>query len=387
MYGAPPKPNPSMQSPSTDMSDASAPIAPGSVIGIVGGGQLGRMTAVAAAELGYRVHVFTPETGSPAEQVCEKAFVAPYNDETTIEAFGKSVDVITFEFENIPAETVKKLERHAPVRPGWKCLEICQDRMKEKTFAAELGIETAPWREVRSAAQLAQAIQEIGAPAILKTNTLGYDGKGQVRIRPDTDPAGAWAELGADEGVLEGFIDFTMEISVITARRPSGVMASFDVVENRHKDGILDVTIAPAKISEALADNARAVAQKLTAAMDMIGLLAVEMFVTKDGHILVNEMAPRPHNSGHWTQDGCTTSQFEQFVRAVTGLPLGSTQRHSDAVMKNLIGHDADPWLDILANPDNKLHLYGKREARPGRKMGHINRLFPKGSQPKGWND
>ena len=258
--------------------------------------------------------------------MCEKAFVAPYDDEAAIEAFGKSVDVITFEFENIPAETVRKLGQHAPVRPGWKCLEICQDRVKEKTFATGLGIETAPWREVRSALELAQAIQEIGAPAILKTNTLGYDGKGQVRIRPDTDPACAWAELGADVGVLEGFIDFTMEISVITARRPSGIMASFDVVENRHKDGILDVTIAPAKISE-------------------------------------------------------------QFVRAVPGLPLGSTQRHSDAVMKNLIGHDADPWLHILANPDNKLHLYGKCEARPGRKMGHINRLFPKGSQPRGWAD
>lgn len=367
------------------MSNSRTPIAPGSVIGIVGGGQLGRMTAVAAAELGYRVHVFTPEANSPTEQVCEKAFVASYDDAAAIEAFGKSVDVITFEFENIPAETVRNLGQFAPVRPGWKCLEICQDRVKEKTFANDLGIETAPWKAVRSAAELADAIQEIGAPAILKTATLGYDGKGQVRIHPETDPAVAWALLGADIGVLEGFVDFTLEVSVITARRPNGDMASFDVVENRHKDGILDVTIAPAAISEALADKARGIAQTLTEAMGMVGLLAVEMFVTTDGHIVVNEMAPRPHNSGHWTQDGCTTSQFEQFVRAVTGLPLGSTVRHSDAVMKNLIGHDADPWLDIVTNPDNKLHLYGKAEARAGRKMGHINRMFLKGSQPKGW--
>ena len=236
-----------------------------------------------------------------------------------------------------------------------------------------------------SADELAAAIAKIGAPAILKTNTLGYDGKGQVRIHPDTDPAVAWALLGAPVGILEGFVDFDLEVSVITARRPSGEMASFDVVENRHKDGILDVTIAPAAISQALADKARTIAQQLTEAMDMVGLLAVEMFVTADGHIIVNEMAPRPHNSGHWTQDGCTTSQFEQFVRAVTGLPLGSIDRHSDAVMKNLIGHDADPWLEILSDADNKLHLYGKAEARDGRKMGHINRLHPKGSNPKGW--
>jgi len=366
------------------MTNTSTPIKPGSTIGIIGGGQLGRMTAVAAAELGYRVHVFTPEANSPTEQVCERAFVAPYDDEAAIEAFGKSVDVITFEFENIPAETVRKLGQHAPVRPGWKCLEICQDRVKEKTFANALGIETAPWKAVHSADELAAAIAEIGAPAILKTNTLGYDGKGQVRINTDTDPAVAWGLLGADVGILEGFVNFELEVSVITARRPGGAMASFDVVENRHKDGILDVTIAPAAIREALAEKAREVAQKLTEAMDMVGLLAVEMFVTADGHIIVNEMAPRPHNSGHWTQDGCTTSQFEQFVRAVANLPLGNTQRHSDTVMKNLIGHDADPWLDLLSNPDNKLHLYGKAEARTGRKMGHVNRLFPKGSQPKG---
>lgn len=371
------------------MSDTSTPLPPGplppgSVIGIVGGGQLGRMTATAAAELGYRVHVFTPEQDSPTEQACEKAFVAAYDDAAAIEAFGKTVDVVTFEFENVPAETVRRLSHYAPVRPGWTCLDICQDRIKEKSFATGLGVETAPWREVRSAAELARAIAEIGAPAILKTTRLGYDGKGQVRIREGADPQSAWAELGAEVGVLEGFVHFQMEVSVITARGLDGGMASFDVVENRHKDGILDVTVAPADIGHALAEKARAVAQKLTQAMDMVGLLAVELFVTQDGHVLMNEMAPRPHNSGHWTQDGCVTSQFEQFVRAVAGLPLGTTRRHSDAVMKNLIGDDVEPWLDILGDPENKLHLYGKKEARPGRKMGHVNRLHPLGSRPRG---
>lgn len=386
MHGAPLKPKPSQKSPKTNMTkQTNIQIAPGSTIGIVGGGQLGRMTAVAAAELGYRVHVFTPEANSPTEQVATKAFVAAYEDDDAIKAFGESVDVITFEFENVPAQTVKKLSAYAPVHPGWNCLALCQDRVKEKTFAADLGIETAPWKLVTSAEDLRQAIGALGTPAILKTTTLGYDGKGQVRIYENTDPAEAWDELGGDVGILEGFVDFSLEISVITARRPSGAMATFDVVENRHKNGILDVTIAPADISTDLGDQARAIGQKLAAAMDMVGLLAVELFVTKDGHLLMNEMAPRPHNSGHWTQDGCVTSQYEQFVRAVTGLPLGSPQRHSDAVMKNLIGDDVNPWAKILENPDNKLHLYGKAEARSGRKMGHINRLFPKGSQPKGW--
>ena len=363
------------------------PIPPGSIIGIVGGGQLGRMSAVAAAELGYRVHVFTPEANSPTEQACDKAFVGAYDDDATIKAFGESVDVITFEFENIPAETVKKLAQYAPVRPGWQCLEICQDRVKEKTFAAAHGIETAPWREVRSVEDLARAINDIGRPAILKTSTLGYDGKGQVRITPTTDAADAWAELGADVGILEGFVDFELEVSAITARGVGGQMASFDVVENRHKDGILDVTIAPADIDRDLAEHVRAIGRKLAEAMDMVGLLAVELFVTKDGQVLMNEMAPRPHNSGHWSQDGCTTSQFEQFIRAIAGLPLGSPQRHSDTVMKNLIGADADPWLELLSNPLNKLHLYGKSEARPGRKMGHINRIYPLGCQPDEWED
>ena len=361
------------------------PIKPGSTIGIIGGGQLGRMTAVAAAELGYRVHVFTPEVDGPAEQVCHAATIAAYDDQDAIEAFGRSVDVVTFEFENVPAETVRHLSDLAPVRPSWECLAICQDRIREKSFCNDLGIETAPWKNVASAEELTDAIQVIGAPAVLKTTRLGYDGKGQVRIMPETNPSDAWAELGGGPAILEGFVDFRMEVSVITARRPNGAMASFDVVENRHKDGILDVTIAPADISPELAAKARAIGQKMAEAMDLVGLLAVELFVTKDDHLLVNEMAPRPHNSGHWSQDGCKTSQFEQFVRAVCDLPLGAPERHSDAVMLNLLGVDATLWETQLSNPENKLHLYGKAEPRAGRKMGHINRLYVKGAQPKGW--
>jgi len=287
----------------------------------------------------------------------------------------------------VPAETVRHLSDLAPVRPSWECLAICQDRIREKTFCNDLGIETAPWKDVNSAEELKVAIAEIGAPAILKTTRLGYDGKGQVRIKPDTDPATAWDELGGGPAVLEGFVDFALEVSVITARRPNGAMASFDVVENRHKDGILDVTIAPADISDDLADKACAIGQKMIEAMDLIGLLAVELFVTRDGHLLVNEMAPRPHNSGHWSQDGCKTSQFEQFVRAVCDLPLGTPERHSDTVMLNLLGMDATLWEQQLSDPDNKLHLYGKAEPRAGRKMGHINRLYAKGTQPKGWSE
>lgn len=364
------------------------PIKPGSTIGIIGGGQLGRMTAVAAAELGYRVHVFTPEADSPATHVSTQVTTAAYDDQDAVEAFGQSVDVVTFEFENVPAETVRHLSQLVPVRPHWECLAVCQDRVLEKTFCRGSGIQTAPWQAVENAAELADAIAVIGAPAVLKTTRLGYDGKGQVRIHPGTDPTAAWHDLSGGAAslpaILEGFVDFRMEVSVITARRPDGTMASFDVVENRHKNGVLDVTIAPAQISEILTKQALEIGQKLTAAMDLVGLLAVELFITHDDQVLVNEMAPRPHNSGHWTQDGCKTSQFEQLVRAVANLPLGTTERHSDAVMHNLLGGDALDWPRHLGDPDNKLHLYGKGDPRPGRKMGHINTLYAKGSQPQG---
>ncbi len=354
------------------------PLPPGSTIGIVGGGQLGRMAALAAARLGYRVHVFTPETDSPTSQVCAARTVADYTDAAAIEAFADSVDVVTFEFENVPAESVRLMTEHAPVRPCWRVLETAQDRIAEKTFFNDIGIATAPWRPVRSAADLTRAVGELGRPAVLKTARLGYDGKGQVKITAETDLDEAWAAMGSEAGILEGFIDFDGEISVIVARGLDGAWATFDPVWNVHRNHILDTTIAPAPIARELAAEAMAVAHKAAEALGLVGLLAVELFVTKDGGVLVNEMAPRPHNSGHWTMDACLTDQFEQFIRAVCGLPLGSPERHSDAEMKNLIGDDAKAWLDILHDPAARLHLYGKAEARPGRKMGHVTHLRPR---------
>lgn len=364
-------------SPVTD----SRPLPPGSTIGIVGGGQLGRMAALAAAKLGYRVHIYSPERDGPAAQVSAAATVADYSDHKAIEAFSCTVDVVTFEFENIPAESVRLMAEHVPVRPCWSVLEVAQDRISEKTFFNSIGIETAPWRAVDSAEQLVRAVAELGRPSVLKTARLGYDGKGQVKILADTDLAEAWASLGTGlsgggTGVLEGFIDFEGEISVIVARGLDGRWEAFDPVWNVHTNHILDTTTAPAPISREMADQAKDIAHRAAEALGVVGLLAVEMFVTADG-LLVNEMAPRPHNSGHWTMDACLTDQFEQFVRAVCGLPLGSPERHSDAVMKNLIGDDVDQWLDILGDPRAKLHLYGKAEARPGRKMGHVNRIGP----------
>ncbi|MGE5505105.1 MAG: 5-(carboxyamino)imidazole ribonucleotide synthase [Actinomycetota bacterium] len=355
-----------------------SPLPPGSTIGIVGGGQLGRMAALAAARLGYKVHIFSPEPDSPAAQVSAAATVAEYTDGDAIEAFAEAVDVVTFEFENVPAESVRLMTDHAPVRPCWKVLETAQDRVTEKRFFNDIGIATAPWREVTGPESLAAALAEIGRPAVLKTTRLGYDGKGQVKIGPDTDPAEAWAAMGGDVGVLEGFIDFEGEISVIVARGLDGGWAAFDPVWNVHRNHILDTTVAPAPIARELSEEAMDIAHRAAEALGLVGLLAVEMFVTRGGGLLVNEMAPRPHNSGHWTMDACITDQFEQFIRAVCGLPLGSPERHSDAEMKNLIGDDVDAWADILHDPAARLHLYGKAEARPGRKMGHVTHLRPR---------
>lgn len=356
----------------------SAPLPPGSTIGIIGGGQLGRMTVLAAARLGYRCHILTPEEDSPAAQVADRATVAAYDDVAALRDFAGAVDVITFEFENVPSESVRVMAELAPVRPCWSVLEVAQDRLSEKRFFNALGIETAPWREVGGPDGLAAAVAELGRPCILKTTRLGYDGKGQVRIDRDTDLVEAWRRMGADVGVLEGFVDFEREISVIVARGVDGASACFDPVENRHSHHILATTIAPAAIDADQARAAEAIARHAAEALGLIGLLAVEMFVTRDARLLVNEMAPRPHNSGHWTMDACVTDQFEQFVRAVCGLPLGSPARHSDAVMTNLIGADAERWLAILGDPGAKLHLYGKIDVRPGRKMGHVTHLHPR---------
>ena len=353
-------------------------IPPGSTIGILGGGQLGRMTALAAARLGYRCHIFCPESDSPAAQVATASTVAAYEDDSALARFAGSVDVVTFEFENIPAATVRAVAALKPVRPGVRALETAQERIAEKRFFERESINTAPWRPVLDFPALAGALAQIGRPALLKTVRLGYDGKGQARILGDTDLSAAWRAVGGKPCILEGLVDFEREVSVVAARGLDGTVACYDVVENRHKDGILDTTTAPAPISPVLAQTAIAMATRAAEALDLIGVLAVEMFVTRDGRLLANEMAPRPHNSGHWTMDACATSQFEQLVRAVCGLPLGDPARFADATMTNLIGDDVNAWPALVAESGARLHLYGKSEARPGRKMGHVTRLRPK---------
>jgi 5-(carboxyamino)imidazole ribonucleotide synthase len=359
------------------------PLAPNSTIGIIGGGQLGRMSAMAAARLGYRCHILTPENDSPAGQVAAAVTRADYEDQSALRAFAAAVDVITFEFENISADGLSLLEHLKPVRPSPAILRISQYRIAEKTFLNQTGIATAPWRAVASTADLEAAIAALGFPCVLKTTRFGYDGKGQALLRTPDDAARAYVELGSAPLILEGFVDFAQEISVIVARGADGALAAFDTVENRHRDHILDLTLAPAPIPEETAAQAQRIARRIADGLGLVGLLAVEMFVDAHGKVLVNELAPRPHNSGHWTIDACPASQFELHVRAVAGLPLHPATRHSDAVMKNLVGpEEAALWPDIVATPGLIPHLYGKAEARPGRKMGHVTRLFPHGALP-----
>jgi 5-(carboxyamino)imidazole ribonucleotide synthase len=353
-------------------------IEPGGIIGILGGGQLGRMTALAAANLAYGCHIYCPDANSPAMQVSPLASVAAYDDDGALERFAAAVDVVTFEFENVPAATAALLATRKPVYPHPAILGICQNRLKEKDFLRAHGVATTPYRKVTSATELASALDEIGPNAILKTSQWGYDGKGQVAIEPGVDVGGAWSTLKTSEAILERRVDFAREISVVLARDADGFVASYVPVENRHKHGILATTIAPASIDSSLATHADTIARDIAEALDLVGVLAVEMFVTKDGALMVNELAPRPHNSGHWTIDACVTSQFEQLVRAVCGLPLGSTAVRSEAVMTNLIGADVAYWRDAIAEPGTKLHLYGKADAAPGRKMGHVTRLKPR---------
>jgi len=353
-------------------------IPPGSTIGILGGGQLGRMTALAAAQLGYRCHVFCPERDSPAKQVTALATTAQYSDRAALRRFARGIDVATFEFENVELEAARVLARLKPLRPGPNALEIAQDRLKEKDFLRGIGISTADYHHVTGAGELAQAMAALGSRAILKTVRFGYDGKGQMAIEPESRPAASWKRFRAKHGILEGRVDFACEVSVIVARGLDGKIEAFTPVENRHNRGILDTTSAPARIGKAEAREATRIAVRIAEKLDVVGLLAVEMFVTKQGRVLVNEIAPRPHNSGHWTIDACITSQFEQLVRAICGLPLGSPERHSDAVMKNLIGAEVKGWRAALKEPGAKLHLYGKGKPVKGRKMGHVTRLLPK---------
>jgi len=355
------------------------PLPPGSIIGILGGGQLGRMTAMAAARLGYRCHIFTLEPGGPAAQVASAETIASYDDVAALDAFAAAIDVVTFEFENIPVSSIQRLQQQVPARPGPKALAAAQDRVVEKAFLTSIDVPTAPHAEIRGIADLERAVAEIGVPSVLKTARFGYDGKGQVRIGAQSDLGAAYREMGADRGVLEAWIDFELEFSIIAARATDGDIAVFDPAENRHRDHILTESRVPARISPELAEAARQIAEKIAVALDLVGLVAVEMFATREGGLIVNEIAPRPHNSGHWTMDACDTCQFEQFVRAICGLPLGSTTRHADVVMANLIGAEVETWPEILRQPRSRLHLYGKHEARAGRKMGHVNHLFPLG--------
>ena len=347
---------------------------PGSTIGILGGGQLGRMTALAAANLGYHCHIYDPEPNGPASMVSAATTVGGWDDTAALAAFAAAVDVVTLEFENVPVATLELLARSVPVRPGPLALQVAQHRVEEKRFARHCGLETAPFWGVTTLDELADGLSAVGVPAILKTCRFGYDGKGQIGIGLDSSLREAWVDLGSEDAILERRIDFAAEISVIVARGLDGECRAFPPALNEHRDGILHRSLAPAPVDPAVVQAAVAAASTLAEALELVGLLAVEFFVTQDDRVLVNEIAPRPHNSGHWTQDGCATSQFEQFVRAVAGLPLGPVDALFETEMINLIGDDADGWPVLMAEPGAKLHLYGKAEIRPGRKMGHVNR-------------
>ena len=338
------------------------PLAPGAVIGILGGGQLGRMLSVAASRLGYRCHVYEPGP-APAGDVAARVTTATYDDEAAIRGFARSVDVVTYEFENVPAAALDLIESIVSIRPGRRALAVSQDRVDEKDFLTGLGLTTA-----------AMAGQ---GRAILKTRRLGYDGKGQVRLAAGDDLAAAWAQVNAPS-VLEGFVDFSAEISVIVARGLDGSVAAFDPGLNVHEGGILRRTTVPCGLPARLVPDAVLIASRIVSALDYVGVMGVELFVTPAG-LVVNEIAPRVHNSGHWTQAGCAVDQFEQHIRAVAGLPLGDGRRHADVVMENLIGDDMDRLQDLLRAPDTQVHLYGKAEVKPGRKMGHVNRILRNG--------
>ena len=353
------------------------PVPPGGTIGILGGGQLGRMLALEAARLGLRTHILCPDPDNPAAQVSAEAILASYEDEAALKAFADRVNVVTYEFENIPVATVECLMAHVPVRPGAHALRLTQDRLEEKTFLRGLGLETAPFADVSGPAILMEARARLGCPAVLKTRRFGYDGKGQARIEVDTEPKAAWSAIGARPAVLEGFVRFEREVSVVAARGLDGAVACYDPVENTHRDHILHTSRVPAAIMSETAEAAVDIAGRILEALDYVGVLAVEFFVLADGRLLVNEIAPRVHNSGHWTLDACAVSQFEQHVRAVCGWPLAAPLRHSDAVMTNLIGDEVENWEDLARRAGAALHLYDKGEPRPGRKMGHWTRLYP----------
>jgi len=352
------------------------PLAPGSVIGILGGGQLGRMLAVAGAELGFDVHIYDPEPDCPASRVAARSWAAPWTDAGAVQGFADRCDAITFEFENIPVEAVAIASRVSTLRPGARSLELTQDRIVEKNFINEAGVSTVPFAPVDSLASLEEALAETGLPAVLKTRRFGYDGKGQAWIRSLDEAETAWRAIGEQPAILEGAAAFRRELSIVSARAVDGHVQSYPLVENIHEDGILKRTLAPAiNISKQTQARADDIARLLGDGLDHIGVFAVELFELEDGELLVNEIAPRVHNTGHWTSDACPCGQFEQHMRSVAGWPLGEVSPHSSAQMINLIGDDVEDWAELAQDANSRLHLYGKRQARDGRKMGHVTRL------------
>jgi len=357
----------------------SGAILPGATIGVLGSGQLGRMFAIAARRMGYRVHTFSPDDDTPTGQVADWETQASYEDLDAVRAFARKVDVVTFEFENIPVATADEAARHVPVRPGGQVLYTTQHRLREKTFLSQAGFPVVPFRTVHSLAELTAALIELGVPAVLKTAGWGYDGKGQAKIGSLEQAAAAWQAVATEEAVLEAFVDFQCEVSVVAARGVDGQLADYGAISNTHANHILDVSVAPASVPASVTRDAIEIARQILEALEVVGVLCVEFFVTKQGTLLVNELAPRPHNSGHLTFDACITSQFEQQLRAICGLPLGSTELLRPAAMANLLG---DVWQAGVPNWEAacrfeqvKLHLYGKQEPRPGRKMGHLTTL------------
>ena len=361
------------------MSDAPI-VHPGMTIGILGGGQLGRMLALAAAELGLSCHIFCPDPESPAFDVSAAATVAAYDDHDALRRFAGAVDAITYEFENVDLGAAELLAGLKPLRPGAMALAVAQDRLSEKTFLSEHGVPVGPFRPVDDADGLTRALDEIGGPAILKTRRFGYDGKGQARIDAADDATGALEAIGHAPAILEAVVPFRCEVSVIGVRDTHGSAASYAVTENVHHNHILATSTVPASVTPETEEEARSIAARIMDGLDYVGVMGIEFFVVEsEGSetLLVNEIAPRVHNSGHWTQDGCAVSQFENHIRAVAGWPIGPTDRHSDVVMTNLIGDDVNGWRQLAADPQARVHLYGKGEVRPGRKMGHVNRIQP----------
>jgi len=352
-------------------------ILPNSTVGVFGSGQLGRMFAIEARKMGYRVHTFSPASDTPTGQIADFETVADYEDLSQVERFAQKVDVVTFEFENVPSKTVEAASQFVSVYPRGEVLHIAQNRLREKNFLAQNSFPITPYHHIKTLEDLQTAVQEIGFPSILKTAGFGYDGKGQAKIKSLRDCETAFEQIRGNEAVLEAFVDFEKEVSVVGARDEKGNFAHYGVIENAHANHILDCSFAPAFVTEKIRKEAVEIARNILETLAVVGVMTVEFFLTKDEKLLVNELAPRVHNSGHWTLDACEVDQFEQHIRAIAGWPLGSTQPHSAAVMENLIGADALRWAAIAAEPGARLHLYGKREVRAGRKMGHVNRLQP----------